>query len=314
MVSIVVSVYNEGDVIVLFFKELCRTLAALDDTFEIIFIDDGSSDNSAMLLDEMAHSDNRVKVIHFSRNFGHEAAMIAGIDHATGDFIICMDADLQNPPELIGKMLEVAKAGNDVICMVRTERADAGFFYRQASRLFYRCINHLSETQLLANASDFFLISSRVADALRSNYRERARFLRGIIQLVGFSSTTITYSAPARRAGQSKYSFRKLLSFSLTAIASFSKAPLKLAIYAGILFAVLGIILIIYSIVMWVVQRPIGGYTTLIIFISAFASILFFVLGIMGYYIGFIFDEVKSRPLYTVESIISNTATNTESK
>lgn len=301
-ISIVVSVFNEEAVLDRFYGELSSVLQTMDCESEMLFVDDGSSDGSGAKLDSMAAGDPRVRVLHFSRNFGHEAAMLAGIDHASGDAIVCMDADLQHPPMLLPDMVARFRKGTDVLTMVREERKDGGVSKHLTSRAFYWLINKLSECQLEPNASDFFLISRRVAEVLRSDYRERTRFLRGFIQTIGFERASMPFVAPERAAGQSKYSLRKLMHFSLTAIASFSKAPLKLGIYSGLAFGLLSIVLIIYSVVMWIVQRPVGGYTTLIIFMSAFASILLLVLGIIGYYIGFIFDEVKGRPIYILKS------------
>lgn len=299
--SIIVSVYNEAAVLLHFHQTLSAALSALPYRTEILYVDDGSSDGSRQLLDDIAATDPTAQAIHFSRNFGHEAAMIAGIDHAVGDVVICMDADLQNPPTCLEGMLQLFEQGNDIVTMVREGRADGGLFKHVTSRLFYRLINRLSDTKLQPNASDFFLISRRVADVLRTCYRERTRFLRGLIQTVGFRTATLPYRAPQRAAGESKYSFSKLMRFAFVSIASFSKAPLKLGIYSGLLFGLLSIILIIYSIVMWIIARPVGGYTTLIIFLSAFAAILLFVVGIIGYYVGCILDEVKERPIYTIE-------------
>ncbi len=301
--SIIVSVYNEEAVIEQFYKTLTEIVAKLNYEVEILFVNDGSCDNSRRLLDGFAAADKRVKALHFARNFGHEAAMIAGVDNANGDVMICMDADLQNPPQLLGQMLEKYAEGNDIITMVREGRADGGLYKRITSSLFYKAINHLSDTQLKPNASDFFLISKRVADVLRNNYRERTRFLRGFIQIVGFRSTTMSYYAPKRAAGESKYSFMKLAHFAFNSLVSFSKAPLKLGIYSGLIFSLLSISLIIFSLVMWIVDRPVSGYTTIIIFLSAFAGVLLIVVGIIGYYIGFILDEVKGRPIYIIESI-----------
>lgn len=301
-ISIVVSVFNEEAVLDRFYGELSSVLQTMDCESEMLFVDDGSSDGSGAKLDSMAAGDPRVRVLHFSRNFGHEAAMLAGIDHAGGDAIVCMDADLQHPPMLLPDMVARFRKGTDVLTMVREERKDGGVSKHLTSRAFYWLINKLSECHLEPNASDFFLISRRVAEVLRSDYRERTRFLRGFIQTIGFERASMPFVAPERAAGQSKYSLRKLMHFSLTAIASFSKAPLKLGIYSGLAFGLLSIVLIIYSVVMWIVQRPVGGYTTLIIFMSAFASILLLVLGIIGYYIGFIFDEVKGRPIYILKS------------
>lgn len=302
--SIVVSVYNEEAVLEQCHVAICAAMAAINDCdTEIIYVNDGSSDQSRSLLDRLASQDTRVKAIHFSRNFGHEAAMIAGIDHASGDAIVCMDADLQNPPEMLGDILRLHAEGYDVVTMVREDRADGGIVKRVTSGLFYRLINRLSDAKLQPNASDFFMVSRRVADVLRHDYRERTRFLRGLIQTVGFRATTLSYHAPKRAAGHSKYSLTRLAGLAFTSIASFSKAPLKLGIYSGLLFGLLSVALIVYSIVMWMVDRPVGGYTTLIIFLSAFAAILLLVVGVIGYYIGFILDEVKGRPIYVVEQI-----------
>ena len=271
--------------------------------FELLFVNDGSSDNSRQVLHQLTEKDPRVRVIHFSRNFGHEAAMLAGLDHCRGEAAICMDSDLQHPPTLLPQMFELYRQGKDVITMMRTDRADGGASKRLSSKLFYRIINRMSDAQLQPNASDFFLVSRKVIDILKTDYRERTRFLRGIIQNIGFEKDSINYEAPSRAAGKSKYSLWKLLKFSFTAIASFSKTPLKIGIYAGMTFVLLSIILIIYSVIMWIVDTPVSGYTTLVIFLSAFAGIQLFVTGAIGYYIGFIFDEVKQRPLYVIQKI-----------
>lgn len=306
LVSIIVSVYNEEAVLPLFHQELSAILDHLADTadFEILFVNDGSRDNSWQVLQQLMEQDSRVRVIHFSRNFGHEAAMLAGIDHCKGEAAICMDSDLQHPPAMLPQMLELWRQGKDVVTMTRTERADGGWYKHIGSKLFYKLINKMSDAKLQAGASDFFLISQRVIQVLRSDYRERTRFLRGIIQTVGFEKDSLTYDAPQRAAGASKYSFWRLMRLSFSAIASFSKTPLKIGIYSGLLFVLLSIILIIYSIVMWIVDTPVSGYTTLIIFLSAFAGIQLFVTGVIGYYIGFIFDEVKQRPQYIIQEIL----------
>ena len=301
--SIVASVYNEEESVAMFYKSLSETLAALPINYEIIFVNDGSNDNSLSLLKEIAMSDKAVKIIDFSRNFGHEAAMIAGIDHACGEAVICMDSDLQHPPEMIPAMLQKRAEGFDVINMVRTVRKDAGFLQKMNSKLFYKFINGISSVKLAENASDFFLISQKVCKILRNDYRERTRFLRGIIQLVGFKKTAIEYIAPKRIAGKSKYSFFKLLKLSFTAVSSFSKLPLQLGIITGLIFSAISLILIVFSIIMWILEKTIPGYTTLIIFMSAFAGIQLFVTGLIGQYISYVFDEVKGRPSYIVDEI-----------
>jgi dolichol-phosphate mannosyltransferase len=300
-----VSVYNEETVLPLFHQEISAVIDSMSETtdFEILFVNDGSRDNSRQVLQQLMEKDQRVRVIHFSRNFGHEAAMLAGLDHCQGEAAVCMDSDLQHPPTLLPQMFEQYRQGKDVITMMRTERADGGQSKNISSRLFYRLINKISDAQLQPGASDFFLLSQRVINVLRSDYRERTRFLRGIIQTIGFEKASLTYEAPPRAAGESKYSLWKLLKFSFTAIASFSKTPLKIGIYSGLIFVLLSIILIIYSIVMWIVDTPVSGYTTLIIFLCAFAGIQLFVTGAIGYYIGFVFDEVKQRPIYVIQEI-----------
>lgn len=304
--SIIVSVYNEETVLPLFHQEISAVLDSMSETadFELLFVNDGSRDNSRQVLQQLMEKDQRVRVIHFSRNFGHEAAMLAGLDHCRGEAAVCMDSDLQHPPTLLPQMFEQYRQGKDVITMMRTERADGGQSKNISSRLFYRLINKISDAQLQPGASDFFLLSQRVINVLRSDYRERTRFLRGIIQIIGFEKGSLTYEAPPRAAGESKYSLWKLLKFSFTAIASFSKTPLKIGIYSGLIFVLLSIILIIYSIIMWIVDTPVSGYTTLIIFLCAFAGIQLFVTGAIGYYIGFVFDEVKQRPHYIIQEML----------
>ncbi len=303
MISIVISVFNEERVLFRFYEELTKETQELACEAEFIFVNDGSVDKSLEIIENLACGDKRIKVINFSRNFGHEAAMIAGIDNAVGDAIVCMDADLQNPPSLLKEMLQHFEQGSDVVTMVRDKNLGVGFFKKTASKMFYKVFNRLSEIELQPNASDFFLVSNRVAEVLRKDYRERVRFLRGYIQTVGFNRSFITYTAPSRAAGESKYSLSKLFRLVFSSIVSFSKVPLKIGIYFGLFFGLLSIVLMVYSLVMWIVERPVGGYTTLVIFLCAFAAITLFVLGIIGYYIGFILDEVKGRPIYVIESI-----------
>jgi len=302
--SIVASVYNEEECLQMFYKSLSETLDSLSISYEIIFVNDGSTDNSLTLLKKLASEDNTITIIDFSRNFGQEAAMLAGIDHACGEAVICMDSDLQHPTKMIPKMLQKKAEGFEVVNMVRTMRHDAAFFLQKKYvKLFYKFINSVSSIKLVENAPDFFLISKKVCKLLQQDFRERTRFLRGIIQLVGFKKTTVEFEAPKRAAGKSKYSFFKLLKLASTAIFSFSKLPLRLGIITGLIFGVLCIALIIFSFVMWLLEKTVPGYTTLIIFMSAFAGIQLFITGLIGQYIGYVFDEVKGRPLYIVNEI-----------
>lgn len=300
-ISIIVSVYNEEEVLFEFYRETIKVLLLIENPYEIIFVNDGSVDGSRGILFKIAKDDENVRVVHFSRNFGHEAAMIAGIDNASGDYLICMDADLQHPPTLLPEMVRKFESGYDIINMVRTVNKSAGIIKNITSSMFYKVINRLSDIHLVINASDFFGISKRVADVLRSNYREKTRFLRGYVQNVGFNTTNIEYEAKKRFAGKSKYSIKKLFRFSMNTIMTFSNLPLKLGIYAGGMAAFLAIIMMIYTIVSFIRVGTPSGYATTICLICFMFSVLFFIVGIIGEYLGLILSEIKDRPIYIVE-------------
>lgn len=301
--TVVASVYNEQECVNAFYADLVSVFADMGILYEVVFVNDGSTDGSLDVLRQIVRHDANVKVIDFSRNFGHEAAMIAGIDHASGDYLICMDSDLQHSPELIPEIKAQFEADFEVVTMVRRENRSTNFFQKFRSKLFYRIVNRLSNVKLDENASDFFAISKKVAQVLRTDYRERTRFLRGLIQLVGFKKTSVSYIAQGRYAGSSKYSFTKLLRLSLTAMSSFSKFPLQLGLVIGALFVLISFLMLVYSLVMWFLNTPVSGYTTLIVFLCAFAGIQLFVIGLIGLYVGYIFDEVKERPIYVVNEV-----------
>lgn len=301
-ISIVVSVYNEEQVLPMFYKEIMPIAKSLEWDYEIIFANDGSTDNSLKILNKFADENSKIKVISFSRNFGHEAAMIAGIDHATGDGIVCLDADLQHPPQLIPLIIEKFKIGYNIINMVRTKNEDVGFMKKITSNLFYKVLNTLSTVHFENNASDFFALSSQAAEVIRKDYRERARFLRGFVQDLGFEKTTIDYEARKRGAGESKYSLKGLLKFSINALLSFSDLPLKFGMYAGSFAGFLGVILMIYTIISKVVYDTPSGYATIICVMCFMFAILFFLVGIIGEYIAILFKEVKNRPIYIIGS------------
>lgn len=305
-ISIVISVFNEQDVLLQFYDSLANTLQAIQEPYEILFVNDGSTDQSANILNQLAQSQLHIKVIHLSRNYGHEAAMLAGIDHAHGKAIICMDADLQHPPALLPEMLKLYRNGYNIVLMKRKERADASWFSKQTSALFYRTINYLSPVRFEQNASDFFLIDHKVQQCLIHNFRERTRFLRGFIQMLGFNKTTLEFEAPARAAGTSKYTTSKLLKLSINAIVAFSDKPLNLGIIAGLIMGFFSIIVGIYSIVMYFIDQPVSGYTTIVVLMSFMFSINLIVMGIIGKYIAYIFQEIKQRPIYLVSHIVES--------
>ena len=303
--SIIVSVYNEEEVLFEFYRETIKVLLLIDHSYEIVFVNDGSMDGSRGLLFKIAKDDPNVKVVHFSKNFGHEAAMIAGIDHASGDYLVCMDADLQHPPTLLPEIMKKFEAGYDIINMVRTVNKSAGIVKNITSSAFYKVINRLSDNKLVNNASDFFGISKRVADILRNNYRDKIRFLRGYVQNVGFNTINIEYEAKRRFAGESKYSIRNLFKFSMNTIMTFSNLPLKLGIYAGIMAIVLAIILAIYTVWSFIKVGTPSGYATTICLICFMFSVLFFIVGIIGEYLGMILSELRDHPIYIVEEKIN---------
>ena len=302
--SLVISVYNEEKVLEQFYQHFRSIEKSISWEYEIIFVNDGSSDQSLSILKTLSAQDPSVKVLSLSRNFGHEAAMIAGIDHASGDAVICMDADLQHPLECIPRIIEKLEEGYEVITMVRTENKSAGFFKNFTSRAFYKLINILSaQVNLRENASDFFALESRAVDVVRKNYREKIRFLRGYIQCIGFKSTSIEFQAAPRAAGESHYDLKKLFRFSINTILCFSDLPLKLGIYAGLVSALIGFIVLIYS--LFTISGAPSGYTTLITMLCFMFSIQFIILGIIGKYIAILFSEIKDRPIYIVEDMIN---------
>ena len=303
--SIVVSCYNEAQGLDQFYRATIDILKDCPWDYELIFVNDGSSDGTLQILEDLAKDDAKVKLISFSRNFGHEAAMIAGIDYATGDGVVCMDADLEHPPECIPQIIEAFEAGNDVVTMVCANRSGAGPLKRMTSKAFYRVLNVLSPIHFEENASDFFGISSRVAEVLRKDYRERVRYLRGFVQSVGFKKTSITFEAGRREHGKSHYGMLRLMSFSINTICGFSDVPLKMGIYAGLLAAVCGVVLIIYSLVMKACFNQPSGYTTIIVALCFLFALTLIVIGVIGEYIAIILQETKGRPIYIVDQCVN---------
>ena len=303
--SIVVSVYNEEDSLESFYEVASSYIKNLDMDYELIFVNDGSVDKSEEIIREFAKKDDRVKALLFSKNFGHEAAMIAGIDYAGGDYIVCMDADLQHPPSILKDIIFKFNEGYDIINMIRTSNTDAGLIKNITSSIFYSGINLLSKNKLEKNASDFFAISKKVANVLRKDYREKVRFLRGYVQNIGFKKTSLPYVAQKRVAGHSKYSLHKLLKFSMDTILCFSDMPLKLGLYAGTFSIFLGLLMAIYTIVTWARVGTPNGYATIIVLLCFMFAMLFLIVGIIGQYIAILFTELKNRPIYIVDESLN---------
>lgn len=302
-VSLIVSVYNEEKGLRDFTRVTKEVLSGIPGyEFQVLFVNDGSTDKSGEILSELRSVDpDTVKVIEFSRNFGHEAAMCAGLDYADGDFLIFMDADLQHPPKCIPRILSAFENGAEVISMVRTENKDAGFIKNVTSGLFYGLINKLSTAHMEPGASDFFAMAKAPAEVLRHNFREKIRFLRGYVQNIGFNKVNISYEAAPRVAGGSHYSIAKLWRLCINTIVCFSDVPLKAGIFAGLLSGLFGIILIIYTLATR--QGAPSGYATIVIVLCFMFAVLFVLLGIIGQYIAVIYTELKDRPIYIIKDI-----------
>jgi dolichol-phosphate mannosyltransferase len=297
LLSVVAPVYDEEQLVEEFVARACA--AAADYEFELVIVNDGSSDSTPELLDRIAAADPRVRVIHLSRNFGHQAALTAGLEHARGDVVAMLDADLQDPPELIPDMVARWSQGAEVVYAVRKERTGETAFKLATASWFYRLFNKLAQVDLEPNSGDFRLLDRRALDALLA-MTERSRFLRGMTVWVGFNQTAISYERDARQAGETKYTLRKMLRFSLDAIASFSHLPLQLATYAGLLSAGVAFIAIPVVIGLRVFDSYLPGFSSITIAILLLGGIQLIALGVIGEYVGRIYDEVKHRPLYIV--------------
>jgi glycosyltransferase involved in cell wall biosynthesis len=297
LLSVVAPVYNEEELIEEFVRRASAAVA--DYSYELVLVDDGSTDRTPELLDRIAAEDPRVRVIRLSRNFGHQAALTAGLEHAVGDAVAMIDADLQDPPELIGEMVARWGAGADVVYAVRRQREGETAFKLATASFFYRLFDKLAQVDLEPNSGDFRLLDRRALDALLA-MTERSRFLRGMTVWVGFTQTAVHYERDARHAGETKYTVRKMLRFSLDAIASFSHLPLQLATYAGLLSAGVAFVAIPVVIALHFVGSYLPGFGTLTIAILLLGGIQLIALGVIGEYVGRIYDEVKHRPLYIV--------------
>ncbi len=299
LLSVVAPVYNEQELLDEFYARVCSALVGID--FELVLVDDGSTDTSPAILTRMASSDPRVHVVYLSRNFGHQTALTAGLDHATGDAVVMLDADLQDPPELIPKMLDHWRAGCDVVYAVREHREGESRFKLTTARWFYKLFDKLTQVELQQNSGDFRLLDRTALGALLS-MRERSRFLRGMTVWVGYRQAAVPYRRDPRLAGETKYTLSKMLRFSLDAISSFSHRPLQLATLLGFLISTLAFIAIPVVIVLRLLGSYLPGFGSITIAILLLGGIQLIALGIIGEYVGRIYDEVKGRPLYLVRS------------
>ncbi len=299
LLSVVAPIYNEDATLEQFYSRVCSALEDLQ--FELVLVDDGSTDASAAMLARLASVDPRVHVIYLSRNFGHQTALTAGLDHARGDAVVMLDADLQDPPELIPRMLDHWRAGCDVIYAVREQREGESRFKLATANWFYRLFDKLAQVELQNNAGDFRLLDRQALDALLS-MRERNRFLRGMTVWVGYRQAAVPYKRDPRYAGETKYTFSRMLRFSLDAISSFSHRPLQVATFLGFLISTLAFVAIPVVIILRLLGSYLPGFGTVTIAVLLLGGIQLIAIGIIGEYVGRIYDEVKGRPLYLVRA------------
>lgn len=302
--SVVVPVLNEQESVKSCWERLTNVLKKIHGPYEILFVNDGSTDNTAGYLNELQRTDPHTKVIQFSRNFGHQAAITAGMERASGDAIIVIDADLQDPPEVIPRMIDRWKAGYHVVYGVRSERKGETFFKNASAFVFYRLLQRLTEVQIPNDTGDFRLIDKTVNEILKK-LPEKNRYVRGLVSWSGFRQIGIEYTRHKRTAGKSKYPFRKMLAFAFDAVTAFSKKPLRFAAVLGcIISAASFIYLVVVVYLKLFTSSTVPGWSSLIALNLFFNGFILIVLGLFGEYIGRIYDEVKSRPLYIIERMM----------
>jgi dolichol-phosphate mannosyltransferase len=299
LLSVCAPVFNEEELVETFYIRATAALAGFD--YELIIVNDGSKDATPGILDRLADADPRLRVVHLSRNFGHQAALTAGLEHARGDAVAMLDADLQDPPELIGEMVDLWRRGSDVVYAVRSTREGETRFKLATASWFYKLFDKLAQVDLEPNSGDFRLLDRRALDALLS-MGERSRFLRGMTVWIGFTQTAISYQRDARLAGETKYPLRKMLRFSLDAISSFSHLPLQLATYLGFLFSGIAFLAIPVVIALRIFDSYLPGFGSITIAILMLGGIQLIAIGLIGEYVGRIYDEVKRRPLYSANT------------
>lgn len=302
-VSIVIPCYNEEHCIDKLYEEL-KTYTEKHYEYEFLFINDGSIDNTKQKILSLKNNllkNHHIKLINFSKNFGHEAGLLCGLDYAIGDYVIFMDADLQHPPKMIVDILNEFNNGFNIISLSRKTNKDQNFISSFFSKSFYHLINKLAKTNFTENASDFFAIDDTVKNFLQNNYREKVRFMRGIVQNIGFKKKILYFDADKRYYGKSNYNFFSLVNLAIKTIASYSNFPLHLGSIIGFICGFMGIILLIYTFITR--KGAPSGYATLIIFMCFMFAALFLILGIMGEYLAIMFNEIKDRPPYIVENI-----------
>ena len=298
--SIVVPVYNEEEVIHETYRRLTEVMHSTKEAYELLFVNDGSRDRTAEIIKEYSEQDPAVVLLDFARNFGHQIAITAGMDYARGEAVVVIDADLQDPPELILEMIEKWKQGFDVVYAKRTKRKGETYFKKQTAAMFYRFLRAMTDIDIPLDTGDFRLLDRKVCNQMNS-IQEKNRFVRGLVSWVGFKQIAVEYERDERLAGESKYPLKKMLKLSMDGITSFSYKPLKLASYAGVTLSGIGFIyLLVVLYLKLFTDSTITGWSSLIVIQLFFSGIILIILGMIGEYIGRIYDETKNRPLYIV--------------
>lgn len=303
MVSIVVPVFNECEALSYLYARLCGVMQSLGESYELVFVDDGSTDQSGDLLLKLSREDKNVKVLELSRNFGHQVAIMAGLDYAEGDAVITMDADLQHPPELIPELIKKWREGYEVVYTCRSSTADTGLVKSFTSRLFYRIANALSEVPIPPGAADFRLLDRTVVQVFRK-LGERALFVRGLVSWVGFRQAMIPYQAGGRHGGKTKYSMPRMLGLAADGIVSFSTVPLYISALIGVVISSLSFIYVVYALyIRLFTDRGGAGWASILTSILLIGGIQLITLGVLGIYLGKIYNEVKGRPRYLIRRL-----------
>lgn len=298
--SIVIPVYNEQEVIHETYRRLTEVMRSTKEAYELLFVNDGSRDRTAEIIKEYSEQDPAVVLLDFARNFGHQIAITAGMDYARGEAVVVIDADLQDPPELILEMIEKWKQGFDVVYAKRTKRKGETYFKKQTAAMFYRFLRAMTDIDIPLDTGDFRLLDRKVCNQMNS-IQEKNRFVRGLVSWVGFKQIAVEYERDERLAGESKYPLKKMLKLSMDGITSFSYKPLKLASYAGVTLSGIGFIyLLVVLYLKLFTDSTITGWSSLIVIQLFFSGIILIILGMIGEYIGRIYDETKNRPLYIV--------------
>lgn len=303
-ISIVIPLLNEDGNVQVLYDTLLPVVEKISGDYEIIFVDDGSKDKSFELISKICLQNERVLGISLSRNFGHQIALTAGIEHASGEVVVTLDADMQHPPEIILDLYNKYKEGYDIVNTIRTETADSGVFKKVTAHFFYKIINNLSDIHIEPSAADFRLMNRKTVDAFLQ-LKEKDRFTRGIISWMGFKQAQVEYAAPNRFSGKSKYSVFKMFRFAADGITSFSAKPLRISFFAGLIVSFIGLLYAIYAVVEYFAGKTIPGWASILVSVLIIGGIQLISIGIIGEYLARVFNEAKNRPMYLVKQYTS---------